>query len=274
MKCRWCTVSNSSSPFRSVERRGYRGAVDTSTVLGKVMAVLRAFGIDDSVLSLAELARRTTIPKGTLHRVAADMIDAQLLERADGGYRLGGQLFELGMRASVERGLLEVAIPFLEDLYVRTGETVHLGVLEGAEVVYLSKIGGHQQATAPSRLGGRMPLHCTAIGKILLAYADPQVRERVLSGPLPRFTRNTRVMPGQLAAQLERIVADGVAYEFEESAEGIVCVAAPVRDSAGATVAAVSVTGPSHRFRPEMHAQSVSAGAAGIGVMLARRLLH
>ncbi len=247
------------------------GRMDTTTVLGKVMAVLRAFGIDDSVLSLAELSRRTSIPKGTLHRVAADMVTAQLLERSDGGYRLGGQLFELGMKASVERGLLEVAIPFLEDLYVRTRETVHLGVLEGTDVVYLSKIGGHAQAKAPSRLGGRMPLHCTAIGKALLAHADPHVRESVLSQPLARFTRNTRIMPGQLTAQLDRIVAEGVAYEFEESAEGIVCVAAPVRDSAGTTVAAVSVTGPSHRFRPELHAQSVRAGAAGIGAMLDRR---
>lgn len=245
--------------------------MDTSTVLGKVMAVLHAFDIDDSVLTLAELARRTSISKGTLHRVAADMVNVRLLERAGDGYQLGGQLFELGMRASVERSLLEVAIPFMEDLYVRTHETVHLGVLDGTEVMYLSKLGGHRQAAAPSRLGGRMPLHCTAIGKVLLANADPELRERILASPMVRFTRNTRVMPGQLNAQLDRIATEGVGFEFEESADGIVCVAAPVRDSDETTVAAVSVTGPSHRFRPEAHAPSVRAAADGIGMMLARR---
>ncbi|MDJ0429014.1 helix-turn-helix domain-containing protein, partial [Rhodococcus fascians] len=89
--------------------------------------VLHAFTIDDSTLSLAELVRRTSIPKGTLHRVLSDMVAVRMLDRTDAGYRLGGSLFELGMRASVERSLLEVAIPFMEDLYVRTHETVHLG---------------------------------------------------------------------------------------------------------------------------------------------------
>jgi len=110
---------------------------DTSTVLGKVLAVLHAFRPDDDELSLAELGRRTGLAKGTLHRVAADLVSARLLDRVGGGYRLGGQLFELGMRASVERGLLEVAIPFMQDLYERTHETVHLGIREGTEVVYV-----------------------------------------------------------------------------------------------------------------------------------------
>ncbi|MFC9556086.1 IclR family transcriptional regulator [Rhodococcus sp. NPDC056960] len=243
---------------------------DRTTVLGKVMMVLHAFTIDDSTLSLAELVRRTSIPKGTLHRVLSDMVAVRMLDRTDAGYRLGGSLFELGMRASVERSLLEVAIPFMEDLYVRTHETVHLGVLDGTEVVYLSKIGGHRQASAPSRIGGRMPVHCTAIGKVLLAHADSDLREQVLSAPLARYTARTMILPGPLRTQLDRIAAEGMAYEYEESATGIVCVAAPVRDGED-VVAAISVTGPSHRFRPDTHATSVRAAADGIGVMLARR---
>ena len=198
---------------------------DRGTVLGKVMLVLHAFTLDDSVLGLAELARRTEIPKGTLHRVLADMAAVRLLDRLPDGYRLGGQLFELGMRASVERSLIEVAIPFMEDLNVHVQETVNLGVLDGTEVVYLSKLGGTRQIEAPSKVGGRMPLHCTAIGKMLLAMAGPDLRERVLRAPLTRYTERTIVVPGQLNAQLDRIAATGVSYEFEESAPGIVCAA-------------------------------------------------
>ncbi|MFW2243910.1 IclR family transcriptional regulator, partial [Rhodococcus opacus] len=140
----------------------------------------------------------------------------------------------------------------------------------GTEVVYLSKIGGHRQASAPSRIGGRMPVHCTAIGKVLLAHADNALREQVLSAPLARYTPRTIILPGSLRTQLDRITEEGMAYEYEESATGIVCVAAPVRDGEDA-VAAISVTGPSHRFRPDTHATSVRAAADGIGLTLSRR---
>ncbi len=234
------------------------------------MLILHSFRLDDSVLGFAELRRRTGLPKGTLHRTLADMTEARLLDRTDVGYRLGGHLFELGMRASVERSLIEVATPFMEDLYVRTGETVHLGVLDGADVVYLSKIGGHRQAAAPSRIGGRMPLHCTAIGKTLLAFSDGALRDDVLSRPLQQRTRHTVVAPGTLRIQLDRIRNDGVAYEFEESAAGVVCVGAAIWETEE-LVGAVSVTGPSHRFRPQAHATHVRAAAENIGYALTRR---
>ncbi|MDQ6641657.1 MAG: helix-turn-helix domain-containing protein, partial [Actinomycetota bacterium] len=99
---------------------------DSRTVLGKSLLVLEAFAPDDGGLSLAELTRRTGLAKGTVHRVAGDLVSARLLDRADDGYHLGRRLFELGMRASVERTLVEVATPFLEDLYELTHETVHL----------------------------------------------------------------------------------------------------------------------------------------------------
>ncbi|QBJ96281.1 IclR family transcriptional regulator [Rhodococcus sp. ABRD24] len=245
--------------------------IDRNTVLGKVVTVLRAFTIDDHGVSLAELGRRTDIPKGTLHRVVSDLVAVRLLDRTPSGYRLSGQLFELGMRASVERSLIEVATPFMEDLYERTHETVHIGVLEGSEVVYVSKIGGHRQATSPSRVGGRMPLHCTAIGKAMLAHSEPAAIERVLRGRLERRTPRTLIAPGVLRTQLERIAREGVAYEFEESAVGITCVAAPVLDADDRPIAALSVTGTVGRFRPELHAASVRAAAAGVGATLARR---
>jgi DNA-binding IclR family transcriptional regulator len=242
------------------------------TVLGKAVALLRAFTPDDHVLTLAELCRRTGLPKGTAHRVAADLVGHQLLDRVPGGYRLSGGLFELGMRAAVERTLLELAMPFLQDLYERTHETVHLGVADGHEVVYVAKIGGHRQAPAPSRIGGRMPLHCTAIGKILLAYGDQQLRRDVLSSPLERRTPHTVVAPGLLRRQLTRALETGVAFEREESTVGLLCVAAPVLvEDGSAAVAAISVTGPVGRFRPDSHVAAVRAAATGVASVLARR---
>lgn len=247
------------------------GGLPLSSVLGKAMVVLHAFTADDHGLGFAELQRRTGLPKATLHRVAGDLVTARLLERRDGVYHLGRQLFELGMLASVERTLLEVATPFLEDLYERTHETVHLGVREGAEVVYVAKVAGHRQVQAPSRIGGRMPLHSTAVGKALLAFAPEEVRVEVLTRVLERRTPRTITAPGRLRQQLDTVVETGVAYEYEETVTGVVCVAAPVLDASDRPLAAVSVTGPATRFHPPAQAATVRAAAQGIAATLARR---
>ncbi|HWU05947.1 MAG TPA: IclR family transcriptional regulator, partial [Streptomyces sp.] len=218
-----------------MEERGKGPDRERGTVLGKALAILRAFGPADSVLPLAELVRRTDLPKGTVHRVAGDLVRHRLLDRTAHGYRLSGGLFELGLRAAAERTLLELAMPFLQDLYERTHETVHLGVREGHEVVYIAKIGGHRQAKAPSRTGGRMPMHCTALGKVLLACAGEEEWAAVLTGPMERRTPRTVIAPGLLRGQLIRAVETGVAYEREESTQGLLCVAAPVPASDGRT---------------------------------------
>ncbi|GAB2630426.1 IclR family transcriptional regulator [Prescottella soli] len=242
-----------------------------NTVLGKVVIALDAFTADDHWVGFTELVRRTGLNKTTLHRLLAELVETRLIDRSPSGYRLGRHLFELGMRASVERGLIEVATPFLEDLRERTRETVHLGVLEGDEVVYVAKIGGHGQAPSPSRIGGRMPLYCTAIGKVMLAHAPNELKVQTLKGPLPRRTPRTITTPGLLARQLETIAETGVSYEYEESAVGIVCAAAAILDADDRPLAGVSVTGPATRFRPEAHANQVRAAAAGIAATLARR---
>jgi DNA-binding IclR family transcriptional regulator len=244
---------------------------DLNTVLGKAVTMLRAFTPDDQVLSLAELVRRTGLHKATAHRLAGDLVANRLLDGSAGGYRLSGGLFELGMRASLERSLLEVAMPFLQDLYERTHETVHLGVRESTEVVYVAKIGGHRQAATPSRAGGRMPVHCTALGKALLAHAGAELRGTVLAGPLERRTPRTVVAPGLLARQLEEVLETGVAFEHEESVVGIACVAAPVLVGGVEAVAALSITGPTTRFRPDHHVAAVRAAAIGLASTMARR---
>ncbi|WP_242532617.1 IclR family transcriptional regulator [Nocardioides sp. S5] len=159
-------------------------------------------------------------------------------------------------------------MPFLQDLYERTHETVHLGIREGQEVVYIAKIGGRRQARAPSRAGGRMPLHCTAIGKALLAFGDSSLRREVLTGSLERRTPHTVVAPGLLRRQLAQVVKSGVAFEYEESAPGINCVAAPVFGPGNELMAALSLTGPTSRFRPGAHSLTIRAAASALTATL------
>lgn len=246
-------------------------SLDPSSVLGKVVRILHAYGPDDQGLSFSELCTRTGLPKATVHRIANDLVRARLLDRVDGGYHLGSHLFELGMLASVERTLVEVVTPFLEDLCERTHETVHLGVRKGDEVVYVVRITGHRGARVPTRVGGRMPIHVTSLGKALLAHADEADQVATLTGPLEPRTPRSTTAPGLLRQQLDRILKTGVAYEYEEAVTGLVCIAAPVLDSHGRPVAAISVAGGAATFRPEAHATSVRAAASGIAATLARR---
>ena len=180
-------------------------------------------------------------------------------------------MFELGMRASTERTLLEISSPFLEDLRAAVGETVHLGVREGIEVVYLAKLAGRHHAVAPSRTGGRLALSCTALGKALLAHAPPDAFRDVVLAGLKRRTPRTVVAPGLLSRQLADVRRRGVSFEYEESRVGLACVAAPVFDGDGDVVAAVSVAGPVPGFVPERAADRVRGTAQAISVALARR---
>lgn len=240
------------------------------SVLAKAVAILRAFAVDDTDLSLAELVRRTGLHKATAFRLCAQLVELRLLEKSAVGYRLSAGMFELGMRASVERSLLELAMPFLQDLYERTHEVVHLGVREGHEVVYVAKLGGHRQVRSPSRVGGRMPLHCTALGKAFLAY-DADLRREVLGGPLTRRTPHTVVEPRRLSRQLATVRQQQVAFEREESALGLTCVAVPVLDRLDRPYAAISLAGPTTRFRPENHQHALRAAGAAVGALVARR---
>lgn len=219
-----------------------------TTVLGRSTALLDAFAPTDTTVTLAELARRAGLPKPTAHRLAHQMLGLGLLESTPEGLRLGLHLFELGQRVPRQRGLRDAARPYLDELRRATAETVHLAILETPDVVYVEKLPGTNGPALPSRVGGRMPAHCTAVGKVLLAHAAPSVRRAVLASPLERRTPRTIVMPGLISRELSTVRRTGLAYEWEESAVGVVCAAVPLIDSTGTVVAAVSLSGWSNRL--------------------------
>lgn len=248
-------------------RRGITGAAseaEPTSVVDKIVLILQACG-SGVELSLAELVEITGLPRSTTYRLARTLVDNKLLEHSDGRYSIGLFTFELARSLKLHREIRELALPFLQDLYEATHEIIHLGVRNGRDVVYLEKLSGHSRTPRSSTLvGGRKPLHCTALGKALLAFGPPDAIEGVLAAPLEPLTRQTIVVPGVLREQLEEIRKMGVAYDRGEVKLGIVCVAAPILDTDGFAIAAVSITGPSTRFDPERHRSAVRAAARGI----------
>lgn len=237
-------------------------------MLERAFAILGAFRSGDGELTLAEICRRTGLAKTTAHRLLGELEALGAVERTAGGVRLGLRLFELGQLVPRQRDLLDVSAPFLADLREATHQTVHLAVVAGTEVVYVQKLTGHRGPDIPSRLGGRMPCYCTAVGKALLAFGSPELTERVLSSRLTRRTPRTLVAPGLIRAELATIRRRGVAEEHEESAPGIACVAAPILDADAAAVAAISISGWAGRLDVRRLAPTVRTAALGIGRLL------
>lgn len=235
------------------------------SMVGRAFTLLTAFRPGDGELGLAELCRRTAIAKPTAHRLLGELAGWGVVERTDTGtWRLGLRLFELGQLVPRQRDLLDVAAPFLADLFEATRETVHLAVLDGTDVVYVQKLTVSGSPEIPSRLGGRMPAHCTGVGKALLAFGPPERLATVIAAGLQRRTPRTVIAPGLLRAELDTIRRTGIAEEHEESARGIACVAAPVLDTGGHAVAALSITGWANRLHPHRLAPAVRTAALGI----------
>lgn len=213
-------------------------AVDTpSNVIDRVSLVLDAFD-GPGRLTLAQIVRRTGLPRSSAHRMLERLVNLRWLRRDGFDYELGVRLVELGNLALQQDRINRAAIPLLRDLHRATGLVVHLAVLDGPDVVYLEKIGDEVVAAIPTRVGGRQPAQCTAVGKAILAYNDSSAVDLA-----NRRTRYSVATTAQLVAELDRVRAHGVATEREESLRGIGCVAAPIGPM-GEAVAAVSVCGP------------------------------
>ncbi|WNF01790.1 IclR family transcriptional regulator [Streptomyces luomodiensis] len=236
-------------------------------MLDKAVVVLDCFRPDGGAFRLTEIAARTGLAKTTAFRLCADLVRLGLLERDGETYRLGGKLFELGSLVPRRHGLRESALPFLQDLFEATHETIHLGVREGHDVVYVERIHGHQALSLPSRIGGRLPLTCTGVGKALLAFSGDELTEEVLAEPLPRLTPHSVTDPARLRTAIEQIQVSGLAYEEQEAAMGVSCIASPVFDGPTA-VAALSVAVPRARFRPAQLAPAVRTAALGLSRVL------
>jgi DNA-binding IclR family transcriptional regulator len=189
-----------------------------------------------------------------------------------GQYRLGTKLIELAGRALEAMSVARVAKPQLEDLVATTGETAHLMVFDANEGLYVEKVESPRSFRMPSQVGRRIPLHCTGVGKALLAYLPPEDVERVIAERgLPALSPNTITTPRALAKELATIRDRGYAVDAEEIELGLRCIAAPVFDHTGSVAASISIAGPSARVTPSREAElalRVMAAAAEISRQL------
>jgi len=221
-----------------------------------VKSVYRAVKILDVLSSegersVTEISRRLNFPKSSVHEIISTLLEAGILEKDSdrNRYSLGLKLFELGKQAQANMEISKVAIPSLRGLHEQLDETVHLTVLDVKEVLYIECFESTKRLRTYSVIGIRAPLHCTAVGKAILAYLDDgEVEEVIQSMGLPRFTENTITDRQRLNRELRKIRDCGFAIDDMEHEEGVRCAGAPVRNHTGKVVASISVSGPSQRM--------------------------
>lgn len=222
-------------------------AAPGTTVASRVLAILGAFDAGHRALTLTEIAERAQLARPTAHRLIAELTEWGALRRdAQDRYVVGRRLWDLGLLAPVQTGLRATASPFLHDLYGATLATIHLAVRDGASVLYLDTLRGHASVPIVSRVGSRLPLHATGVGKVLLAHAPDDVRRSVLAGGLQRLTPYTITQPAALERQLIRIRSEGYATTQEEMTLGACSAAVPVTVD-GQVVAALGIVVPDLR---------------------------
>jgi DNA-binding IclR family transcriptional regulator len=214
-----------------------------ASVASRTLSLLGAFDTSHRRLTLTEMARRADLPVPTAYRLVHELQEWGALTRTPAGdYVIGRRLWDVGLLAPTQTGLRELASPFLHDLYGATLSTVHLAVREGTQALYLDRLAGHASVPVVSKIGARLPLHATGVGKVLLAYAPEDVQSEVLSH-LTRITPHTIVHAGVMRGQLARVHRDGYATTVEEMTLGACSVAVPVfRDEAA--VAALGLVVP------------------------------
>jgi len=217
----------------------------------RALTLLRTFLAHDGELSAADLSKETGLDPSTVFRLLVTLGAQGFVEinHATAKYRPGVVLLELGSRFLKNNDIRSRSIGYLERLRDEFGETVHLTILDGNEVVYLEKLAGlHPIGFMSSRVGDRNPAHCTGVGKALLAQlSDEELEQRYPGGRLKRYTDQTITDLEELRAELARVRSRGYAIDLEEHEVGVKCVAVPTFDHKE-IAAAVSVAGPVDRM--------------------------
>jgi DNA-binding IclR family transcriptional regulator len=232
------------------------------SMIDRVAQILETFDGPGS-LTLSQVVIRTGLPRSSAHRILEHLVKIRWLRREDNSYHLGLRMMELGTLAAHQHELRGAATVALHELAHSTGMVVHLAVLDGPDVVYLDKIGGRFGMRVPSRIGGRAPAHCTSVGKAMLAFAGESGLREVLDGPMRRPTAASIGTERGLRAELARVRDRSAAFDREESARGLACVAAPV-GAPGTARAAISVCGPVGRVNFEQLIAPVRATAHAV----------
>jgi IclR family transcriptional regulator, KDG regulon repressor len=216
----------------------------------KVFAILQALA-ERNETGISELSMRLAMPKATIYRFLQTMKTLGYVrqELHSEGYGLTMKMFELGTKALQYPDLVELAKVHMQRLSDATGETVHLGMLIDSEIIYVHKVDSRHMLGMYSRVGRRAPLHCTAIGKVLMAWESPGRRDHILKGcEFQRFREKTITSRDGYDVELQRTLAQGFGEDREEFDDHIRCVAIPIFDRLNQVVAGMSVSFPTFRY--------------------------
>jgi len=246
-------------------------------VLDRALGILDLLSSQGPELAPAELSGQLALHKSTLHRLLQVLERHRLVDKnpRSGRYRLGLKLFEFGTKAVARIDLVERVRPYLERLVYETGETSHMCILDRGEMLSLANVESPRTVRTPSTVGHRIPVHCTAAGKALLAFLpESELNDLLKRRSLKSYTRNTITSPARLKAELQLIRKRGYAVDNEEIEDGLKCIAAPIRDYSGKVVASLSIAGPAFRItrnRTSSMARSVVEGASQLSTELGYR---
>ena len=234
-------------------------------VLDRAFRILTAFGPEHRSLSLTALSARADLPKASALRIGRKLVEWGALERADNSeYMIGVRLLEVASLAPRGHGLRAAALPYLADLHHSTGQHVLLAVRDGHEAILVERLSARRAARVLYRVGGRMPLHSTGVGLVLLAHAPLAVQDEVLAGDLTMQPEGVMTPERELRTRLAAIRREGVAIASRRHPEPMTSVAAPITDRRGIAVAAISVVTRSEQIEPAVVRPAVVAIARAV----------
>lgn len=226
-----------------------------------IQSIGRAFSVLEVLArapgGVTDIASQLDLPKSTVSRILGTLEELDVVERTNGHYRLGPAVSALAAGIAPSRNVIALARPHLEDLAEDLNEAAGLGLPDGFTVHYVDQVECRNPVQVRDWTGSRIPMHVVSSGLVFLAAWPRADVEEYLARDLERLTPKTVTDPAQISSRLEAISADGFAWVYEEFAEGIDSVAAPVRDHSGAVIAAVHAHGPSYRFPPDGRADHV-----------------
>ena len=218
--------------------------------VGGAVRVLKSFSELEPEIGISSLAKRLTLAKSTVHRLASTLLSEGLLDQnpENGRYLLVSNLFIMGALVRRRLDVSNMAQPFLNALRERTGETVHLAVLNETDIIYLYNLESRQAIRMKSYIGTLKPAFCTCEGRAIVAFGDNELINRVLHSNLSARTPNTVVEPPRLLKVFSTVRSHGFAIDDEESELGMRGIGAPLRDITRQVVAAIGIGGPSQRL--------------------------
>jgi len=226
----------------------------------KVFALLQALS-ERNDTGISDLSVRLAMPKATVYRFLQTMMTLGYVRQESDSERYGltMKVFELGTKALQYPDLIDLAKHHMQMLADVTGETVHLATLIDSEIIYIHKVDSRHMLGMYSRVGRRAPLHCTAIGKVLMAWEDPERRDRVLKGAeFKRYREKTIVEPVAFQAELDRVKVQGFGEDREEFDDHIRCLGVPIFDRLNRPIAGLSISFPTFRYDESKEAETVA----------------